>query len=260
MSCWIIAAGNDGKNTDITDNFPNKPFVDSLGVNMGKADAWIEVGASGWKNDESLLAEFCEITERSRLMFSLPAWKINSTFPNSTYKEVDGTSMASPVVSGLAALIWSYYPGLTAVQVKEAIMKSVTKIETKVKVKDETGSKKVPFSEVSVSGGVVNAYNAIQLAQKMNVPAATAGAKSRCKDAICILEQKSRLLMSGFSVKYFYIIYNKSLPCPFLELLYKLIELRLNNKSTIWLIGMLVEIILISVLLRKTVKPVISQL
>ena len=52
----VHAAGNDAKNTDRTDNFPNKQFVDSLGVNMGKADAWIEVGASGWKNDESLLS------------------------------------------------------------------------------------------------------------------------------------------------------------------------------------------------------------
>ncbi|NEU07292.1 S8 family serine peptidase [Flavihumibacter sp. R14] len=173
----VHAAGNDGKNIDKTDNFPNNQFVDSLGVNMGKANAWIEVGASGWKNDESLLAEFSNYGKKSVDVFA-PGVKINSTFPNSTYKENDGTSMASPVVAGLAALIWSYYPGLSAIQVKEVIMKSVTKVDTKVKIKDETGSKKVAFSEVSVSGGIVNAYNALQLAEKMNV-AAAAGTKSQ---------------------------------------------------------------------------------
>ena len=172
----VHAAGNDGRNTDKSDNFPNKQFVDSLGINMGKAGAWIEVGASGWKNDESLLADFSNYGKKSVDVFA-PGVKINSTFPNSTYKENDGTSMASPVVAGLAALIWSYYPELTSAQIKEVIMKSVTKVDTKVKIKEETGSRKVPFSEISVSGGVVNAYSALQLAQKMSVSSANTGAK-----------------------------------------------------------------------------------
>jgi subtilisin family serine protease len=167
----VHAAGNDAVNTDKEDNFPNRRFVDSLGVNMGKAAAWIEVGASGWKNDESLLADFSNYGKKSVDVFA-PGVKINSTYPKSTYKDNDGTSMASPVVAGLAALIWSYYPLLSAVQVKEAIMKSVVKVETKVKVKEDGNSKKVPFSELSVSGGVVNAYNAIQIAQKMTVSSA----------------------------------------------------------------------------------------
>lgn len=170
----VHAAGNDALNTDKEDNFPNRQFVDSLGVNKGKAAAWIEVGASGWKNDESLLADFSNYGKKSVDVFA-PGVKINSTYPNSTYKENDGTSMASPVVSGLAALIWSYYPQLSALQVKEAIMKSVVKVETKVKVKEEGDSKKLPFSELSVSGGVVNAYNALQLAQKMGAASVTVG-------------------------------------------------------------------------------------
>ena len=172
----VHAAGNDGKNTDRVDNFPNKQFVDSLGINMGKAGAWIEVGASGWKNDETLLADFSNYGKKSVDVFA-PGVKINSTYPNSTYKENDGTSMASPVVAGLAALIWSYYPELTALEVKDVIMKSVTKVDTKVKIKEETGSKKVPFSEISVAGGVVNAYSALQLAQKMSVSSANTGSK-----------------------------------------------------------------------------------
>ena len=134
---------------------------------MGIADAWIEVGASGWKNDETLLASFSNYGKKSVDVFA-PGVKINSTLPGSKYKENDGTSMASPVVAGLAALIWSYYPNFSAVQVKDVIMKSVTKVDTKVKIKDEGGSKKVNFSELSVSGGIVNAYNALLIAEKMN--------------------------------------------------------------------------------------------
>lgn len=172
----VHAAGNDANNTDKEDNFPNKQYVDSLGLNKGRAASWIEVGASGWKNDESLLADFSNYGKKSVDVFA-PGVKINSTYPKSTYKDNDGTSMASPVVSGLAALIWSYYPKLSAIQVKEAIMNSVVKVDTKVKVKEDGNSKKVSFSDLSVSGGVVNAYNALQNAMKMNVSSAPAGAK-----------------------------------------------------------------------------------
>ncbi|MNL34603.1 hypothetical protein D3C87_1565840 [compost metagenome] len=72
--------------------------------------------------------------------------------------------MAAPVVAGLAALIRSYYPKLTAVQVKDIIMKSVVKVEQSVEVETEAGAKTIPFADLCVTGGVVNAYNALQLA------------------------------------------------------------------------------------------------
>jgi subtilisin family serine protease len=86
--------------------------------------------------------------------------------PGSTYKENDGTSMAAPVVSGLAALIWSYYPKFTAIEIKDIIMNSVIKVEQKVKIDEEGDNKRVYLSDISISGGVVNAYNALQLAAK----------------------------------------------------------------------------------------------
>lgn len=168
----VHAAGNDGKNTEKEDNFPNRYYVDSTGVRMGTAEGWIEVGASGWKNDDSLVASFSNYGGKSVDVFA-PGVKINSTMPDSKYKENDGTSMASPVVAGLAALIWSYYPQLSAAQVKEIILSSVTKVDQKVKIKTEDGSSsKVPMNQISVSGGVVNAYNAILLAEKINATAA----------------------------------------------------------------------------------------
>jgi subtilisin family serine protease len=128
-----------------------------------EAKGWIEVGASGLKDDETLKASFSNYGKTSVDVFA-PGVKINSTTPNSTYTEHDGTSMASPVVAGLAALIRSYYPKLSAIQVKEIILKSVVKIDHKIIIKNGDEKKKFAFEDLCVSGGVVNAYNALKLA------------------------------------------------------------------------------------------------
>ncbi|WP_423147633.1 S8 family peptidase [Rubrolithibacter danxiaensis] len=161
----VHAAGNESKNIDKEPNYPNRYYQDSTGLTMGTAAAWIEVGASDFTNDENLVASFSNYGAKSVDVFA-PGVKINSTVPGSKYKENDGTSMASPVVAGLAALIRSYYPSLSAVEVKNIILQSVTKVDHKVKIKEEGDSKKVNFDEVCISGGIVNAYNAIQLAEK----------------------------------------------------------------------------------------------
>lgn len=94
-----------------------------------------------------------------------PGVRIKSTVPdNNKYIEEDGTSMAAPVVSGLAALIRSYYPKLTAVQVKEIIMKSVEKVNHNVNNMNGADTVSVPFADLCVTGGIVNAYNALKLA------------------------------------------------------------------------------------------------
>lgn len=161
----VHAAGNDGKNIDISPNYPTKYFTDSLNAITGEAKNWITVGASQWKLDGDLLASFSNYGYKSVDVFA-PGVAINSTMPENSYKEQQGTSMAAPVVSGLAALIWSYYPQLTATEVKDIIMKSVVKVDQKVKVKQDGSSKKVYLDEISVSGGIVNAYNAIVEANK----------------------------------------------------------------------------------------------
>lgn len=162
----VHAAGNDASDNDIIKNYPTKYFTDSLDATIGEAKNWITVGATGWELNADLLAEFSNYGYRSVDVFA-PGVKINSTIPGSKYKEQQGTSMAAPVVSGLAALIRSYYPSLTAQEVKEVIMKSVTKVDQKVKVKSEGGSKRVYLDEISVSGGIVNAYKAIAEATKV---------------------------------------------------------------------------------------------
>ncbi len=158
----VHAAGNDGLNTDLKKFYPNRNYGDTSGVTMGTVAPWIEVGASAWKDDDELVADFSNYGKKSVDVFA-PGVKINSTVQNSKYKDEDGTSMAAPVVAGLAALIRSYYPALSAVQVKDIILKSVTPVNHKVKT---PGGGKLDFSELCVSGGVVNAYAALQLASQ----------------------------------------------------------------------------------------------
>ena len=157
----VHAAGNDNKNLElaVNTNYPNRIYEDKSGI----AANWIEVGASGYKDDETLKASFSNYGKTMVDVFA-PGVRINSTTPNSTYSVYDGTSMASPVVCGLAALIRSYYPKLSATQVKEIIMKSVTKVTHDVVIADGQSQTKLPFADLCISGGIVNAYSALKLA------------------------------------------------------------------------------------------------
>ena len=93
--------------------------------------------------------------------------QIYSTTPDGTYQNQQGTSMASPVVAGVAAVLRSYYPSLTAEQVKNIIMESSVPISDMV-IKPGTKDEKVPFKNLGQSGGLINAYEALQIAAKTN--------------------------------------------------------------------------------------------
>jgi cell wall-associated protease len=140
------------------------PVFDTTKFNLPHANNWIEVGASSYKDNEELKASFSNYGKYNVDVFA-PGFMINSSVPGSKYEEYDGTSMAAPVVSGLAALILSYYPTLKPAEVKDIIMKSVTKVNHKVRYKNDKGETvRAMFAELSVSGGIVNAYNALLLA------------------------------------------------------------------------------------------------
>ncbi len=165
----IHAAGNSGQNNDTTPNFPNATFEKKSGFlffkKKRKAKNWIEVGALNYKDGEDAPAPFSNYGEKEVDVFA-PGMKIYSTLPNNEYAPLQGTSMAAPVVAGVAATIRAVYPRLTAVQVKEAIMMSVTPLKQEVKL---PGSKsdKVNFSKLSVTGGTVNLEKALQYASKL---------------------------------------------------------------------------------------------
>ncbi len=154
----VHAAGNDNKNIDSTTNFPSRKYLDGT-----LASSWITVGASGHLDNETLKAAFSNFGKTEVDVFA-PGVNINSTVPDNKYKLENGTSMAAPVVAGLAALIRSYYPKLTALQVKTIIMQSVVKINHNVTYLKGAEPVSVPFSNLCVSGGIVNTYNALKLA------------------------------------------------------------------------------------------------
>jgi subtilisin family serine protease len=162
---FVHAAGNDAKDIDTTDNFPSNILLDKTDE---KAN-WITVGASSYKKGKDLPASFSNYGKKEVDIFA-PGVSIYNLKPGNQYKENDGTSMASPMVAGLAALLRSYFPDLSAAKIKECIMKSATVYTHKVYLPEEGGTKrpKVHFNELSVSGGVANAYNAVKLAEKMS--------------------------------------------------------------------------------------------
>ncbi len=152
----VHAAGNDGENLDTHANFPTPAYADS-----GHARNWIEVGASSWSGGDSLAASFSNYSQ-SRVDVFAPGVDILSTVPGNTYERDSGTSMAAPVVTGLAALILDYYPDLSAADLKKVILKSATRYDQMVVRPGSTNGERVPFSSLSTTGGIVNAYRAFQ--------------------------------------------------------------------------------------------------
>lgn len=157
----VHAAGNDGKNIDKSDNFP----TDAPDKINEIADNVITVGSITRNFDENLVSSFSNYGKKNVDIFA-PGSEIYSTVPKNEYKSIQGTSMAAPAVTGVAALIRSYYPELSASQVKHIIMNSGNKVDFQVLLPGGDG-KKVLFGDLSVSGRFLNAYEALKMADKM---------------------------------------------------------------------------------------------
>ena len=97
-----------------------------------------------------------------------PGVDIYSTVPGNQYENLQGTSMAAPVVSGLAALLMAYYPNLTAEQVKRIILESATRHPEQQVVRPGSEENRVRFGELSTTGGIVNAFAALRMAEQMS--------------------------------------------------------------------------------------------
>ncbi len=160
----VHAAGNDNKDIDVKDNWPN----DSSDKINEFADNVLTVGAISVNYNEKLPATFSNYGQKNVDIFA-PGVQIYSTIPQNNYAKYSGTSMASPETAGVAALIRSYYPQLSASQVKHIIMNSGTKLNMKVFKPTSRGQEPelVDFSTLSVTGRIVNAYNALVLADRM---------------------------------------------------------------------------------------------
>ena len=171
----VKAAGNDNQNIGENEYFPTnfmkqsdeKPFVSNM----------IVVGAST-NNSQNLRARFSNYNGKMVDVFA-PGQEIYSTVPDAKYEYLQGTSMASPVVAGAAAVLWAYMPSLTPQQIKEALIKTVNKSTVNANVDSSAN-----FDQISVAGGVIDLYKAAQYAydnfyNKKGVKANRKAAKSK---------------------------------------------------------------------------------
>lgn len=160
----IHSAGNDGVNTDSIAFYPNRNYIGG-----GIAQNWISVGASSAQLDKQLPTYFSNYSH-SRVDVFAPGNNILSTEPHDKYALHSGTSMAGPMVAGIAAVIWSYFPKLSAGQVRDIILQSA--IPHHLMVNQPNDHRKEPklvkFGSLSRTGGIANLYKAVQLAKEIN--------------------------------------------------------------------------------------------
>jgi subtilisin family serine protease len=160
----LHAAGNDAENLDSVDNFPN-PWLTPW---KSYAKNFITVGASSDPNlGPSIAADFSSYGQQQVDVFA-PGVKIYSTIPGgNAYGNLKGTSMATPIVSGIAAMLKSYFPQLTAVDIKKIIEQSVYKPSDEINcIRPGQDQVKVAFKTLSKTGGIVNAYEAVKIASE----------------------------------------------------------------------------------------------
>ena len=163
----VNAAGNDGTNIDVEATFPTDApdFINEISDNV------LTVGAISLNYNENLPANFSNYGKVNVDVFA-PGVEIYATMPKDTYAPNSGTSMAAPSAAGVAALVRSYYPQLSASQVKHILMNSGVKINFEVikpgsQSRENPTGDKVLFSDLSVSGRIVNAYNALKMADQI---------------------------------------------------------------------------------------------
>lgn len=159
----VHAAGNDGVNLDDpkNPNFPN----DQINNGVEFVDNVITVGALDPKYGSEMVASYSNYGTINVDVFA-PGTDIYSTVPNNKYEFMPGTSMASPAVAGVAALVRSQYPSLSASQVKKIILESGLSPKTTVILGGDP-SKNGTLDKISSSGKIVNAYNALIMAGTM---------------------------------------------------------------------------------------------
>jgi len=158
---FVHAAGNHGLDLDSPENsnFPNDEYS-KLASPMN--DNYLTVGALTPNYGPDMIASFSNYGKRSVDIFA-PGDKIYSTLPSDSYGLEGGTSMAAPAIAGMAAVIRSLYPQLTAVQVKRVILDSGLSIPLQVRV----GDQELTLEDLCTSGKIANLYGALLLADQV---------------------------------------------------------------------------------------------
>ena len=154
----VHAAGNDATDIDTAPKFPNPRYLSG-----SRANSWIEVAASSWQVGDSLVASFSNYGHDAVDVFA-PGVGIYSTWTGGGYGRALGTSVAAPMVTGIAAVLMQYYPELTAVDVKRIILASATRHREQLVFRPGSQGERVPFGQLSASGGIANLYAALRMA------------------------------------------------------------------------------------------------
>ncbi|MBK9321478.1 MAG: S8 family serine peptidase [Bdellovibrionaceae bacterium] len=131
-SLFVAAAGNSGENADVLPEYPggyDLPNVISVAAidNRGRLSNFSNYGMN-------------------RVHIGAPGENILSTTPQG-FESLSGTSMASPHVAGVAALLWGQEPSLSMTEVRQRILSTATPLAT--------------LREKTATGGIVNAYSAL---------------------------------------------------------------------------------------------------
>jgi len=172
----VHAAGNEGKNLAETATFPSRTYLDG-----GEATHWVTVGASSWRGADTLVAPFSNFGQEQVHLFA-PGVDITSAVPGGGFEANSGTSMAAPLVAGVAALVMAYYPELTPAEVRTLLLETATRHPDRPVLRpgepdgegggideergmDSPGT--VPFGSLSVTGGIVNAWAALRRAEEL---------------------------------------------------------------------------------------------
>jgi len=159
----VHASGNDGRNIDVSDNFPTPIYSEG-----GMATNWLEIVANAMEVDEYIAASFSNYGKRQVDLFA-PGASVVSLDLDDTYSLHDGTSLSAPVVTGVAAMILAYHPEATPQGLIDLLIETVRPVKKPKRLLQPTQEGErvmVRFQELSTSGGILNAYDALKVAKK----------------------------------------------------------------------------------------------
>ena len=156
----LHAAGNESTDRDQEDRFPTRMVYSDDGKEVDTINTWLDVGASSQFRNRTLTATFTNFGQTMVDLFA-PGVNLNSTIPGNKYAVFSGTSMACPSAAGVAALVWSQMPELSAADVKSRLMSTVRSRAGLMVRLPSDHAQDVLFESLSITGGIADAFKAL---------------------------------------------------------------------------------------------------